>query len=44
MVQACGHSLSLMVQTREYKDRFAEAMRLSGKDEHAIAKAVEVSY
>lgn len=44
MVHARGHSLSLMVQTREYKDRFAEAMRLSGKDVHGVAEAVDVSY
>ncbi len=38
-----GGSLSA-VSTGDYKDRFAEAMRLSGKSTHDIAEALGVSY
>lgn len=33
-----------MGELPDYKDRFAEAMRLAGLDEHAIAKGLDVSY
>jgi hypothetical protein len=33
-----------MVSQNDYKTRFAEAMKMSGTDEHALAKAVGTSY
>jgi transcriptional regulator with XRE-family HTH domain len=46
MVLDCADSLCLVkiAEPGDYKDRFATAMELSGKDVHAIAKDLGVTY
>jgi transcriptional regulator with XRE-family HTH domain len=44
MVKALGSSVATMVAATEYKDRFAEAMRASGKTDKDLMGALGISY